>query len=47
MKFTWSIPEFAPIYKTEDPYKLLISTTNVDRAGIYTVFMQNEITYGD
>lgn len=47
MKFTWSIPEFAPIYKTSDPYQLLVTTTNVDKAGIYTVFMKNEITYGE
>lgn len=46
MVFTWTIPSGAPIYPKQDPYALLVSTQNVNTAGIYTVFLDNAITYG-
>ena len=46
MVFTWTIPSGAPIFPKQDPYALLVSTTNVKTAGIYTVFLDNKITYG-
>lgn len=45
MDFTWSIPELAPIYRQSDPYSLQVTTTNIDNDGIYTVFLENKITY--
>ena len=45
MYFTWTIPSGAPIYRTADNYSLLVTTQNVDKTGIYTVFLDNEIIY--
>jgi len=47
MTFTWTIPSLAPIYKTADPYGLMVTTTNIDFDGTYTVFLENHIVYGE
>jgi hypothetical protein len=46
MVFTWTIPSGAPIYATSDPYAVLVTTSNTADAGIYTLFLDNAITYG-
>lgn len=52
MEFTWTIvknnPDITPpIFRTDDPYTLLVSSSVTDVDGIYTVILQNSITYND
>lgn len=45
MKFKWTIPTGAPIYTTQDPYNLLVTSSNKNLEAIYTVFLDNTIVY--
>lgn len=47
MTFTWTIPDGAPVYQTQDPYSLDVVTLLVEKEGTYTVFLENHIEYGD